>query len=281
MDKHEFKMPVDQLKNVETHFAFGENWASYAAQIDQARIEEAKKGLLKLIPAADFKGKSFLDIGCGSGLSALAAAQLGVKRIVAVDIDPVSVATTKMVLSRYDVSVPWRAEAISVFDLDTKRESTFDIVYSWGVLHHTGALWEALDKAASMVAPNGWLAIALYRRTYMDPFWKIEKRLYAGAPRAIQTLVRGTYVAAFRLALWATGRSFRDYVANYKSARGMDFYFDVHDWLGGYPYETALASEVESILAGRGFAAERIFSRPRPVGLLGAGCDEYVYRLRR
>jgi ribosomal protein L11 methylase PrmA len=93
MDKHEFKMPVDQLKNVETHFAFGENWASYAEQIEEGRIEEAKKGLLKLIPATDFKGKSFLDIGCGSGLSALAAAQLGVKRIVAVDIDPVRVWT--------------------------------------------------------------------------------------------------------------------------------------------------------------------------------------------
>jgi 2-polyprenyl-3-methyl-5-hydroxy-6-metoxy-1,4-benzoquinol methylase len=274
-------VPVNQLKNVETHFAFGKNWASYAARIDEARIEEATKGLLKLIPAVDFKGKSFLDIGCGSGLSALAAAQLGVDSIVAIDIDPVSVATTRAVLSSNNVSVPWRAETMSVFELDAMGDTAFNIVYSWGVLHHTGAMWEALNKSASMVAPNGLLAIALYRRTYLDPFWKLEKRLYAHAPHVVQTLVRGAYVAAFRLGLWATGRSFRDYLANYKSARGMDFYIDVHDWLGGYPYESVLAPELESTLASRGFAAERVFSRPQQIGLFGSGCDEYVYRLTR
>jgi predicted RNA methylase len=272
-------VPVNQLKNVESHFAFGKNWASYAARIDEARIEEVKRGLLKLIPAEEFKGKTFLDIGCGSGLSALAAARLGVDRIVAVDIDPVSVATTRAVLSSNDVSVPWRAETMSVFELDAMGDTAFDIVYSWGVLHHTGAMWEALDKAASMVAQNGQLAIALYRRTYLDSFWKLEKRLYAHAPQVFQTLVRNIYVAAFCLGIWATGRNFRSYLANYKSARGMDFYFDVHDWLGGYPYESALAPEVESHLASRGFVAKRVFTQPQQIGVFGSGCDEYVYCL--
>lgn len=142
-------------------------------------------------------------------------------------------------------------------------------------------MWEAIIKAASMVAPNGLLAIALYRKTHMDPFWKLEKRLYAHSPQIVQSVVRAVYIAAFRLGKLATGGNFREYVANYRSSRGMDFYHDVHDWLGGYPYETALAPEVASKLAGLGFKAERVFARPISSGIFGSGCDEYVYRLQR
>jgi 2-polyprenyl-6-hydroxyphenyl methylase/3-demethylubiquinone-9 3-methyltransferase len=267
------------LKSVETHFAFGKNWTSYARLIDTDKIDEAKKGLLRLIPAEDIAGKSFLDIGCGSGLHALAAAQLGASRLMAIDIDSDCVATTRNVLTNNNVSVPWLVEAKSVFDLDAKSHGVFDTVYSWGVLHHTGSMWEAVYRAASMVAPNGLLVIALYRRTHLDRLWKMEKRLYAHAPRFVQTLVGAGYIAAFRLALFLTGRSFRDYVANYKGVRGMDYFHDVHDWLGGYPYETASAAELDARLASIGLKAERVFTRPMSLGLFGSGCDEYVYRL--
>jgi len=105
---------VENLKNLETHFAFGKNWASYSALIDEPQIEEAKKGLLKLIPAEEFKGRSFLDIECGAGLHALAAALLGVSRILAIDIDHDSVATSRAVLSNKNVAVPWRADTLTI-----------------------------------------------------------------------------------------------------------------------------------------------------------------------
>jgi 2-polyprenyl-6-hydroxyphenyl methylase/3-demethylubiquinone-9 3-methyltransferase len=268
------------LKDASTHFAFGKNWASYAELIDQRQIDESKIALVKLIPAEQFRGRSFLDIGCGSGLHALAAAKLGVSRIMAVDIDADSVATSRALLSGKNVATPWQTEVVSVFDLDAQRLGTFDIVYSWGVLHHTGAMWEAVSKAASMVAPNGLLAIALYRKTHMDSFWKLEKRVYAHAPRMIQSIVRASYIAAYRLAIGMRGTSYRDFVANYKLSRGMDFHHDVHDWLGGYPYETATAPEVDAKLTELGFKIERGFVRPISLGILGSGCDEYVYRRR-
>jgi 2-polyprenyl-3-methyl-5-hydroxy-6-metoxy-1,4-benzoquinol methylase len=118
-------------KDVQTHFAFGKNWASYAELIGEHEIEEAKKALRRLIPVAELKAHSFLDIGCGSGLHALAAAELGANRILAIDIDPDSVATSKAVLSRKNIQTPWRVETMSVFDLNKEREGVFDIVYSW------------------------------------------------------------------------------------------------------------------------------------------------------
>ena len=128
------------------------------------------------------------------------------------------------------------------------------------------------------VAPN--CTGSLYRTTRCDALWKAEKRWYAKASPLAQRLARAGYIAAYGTAYTLAGRgSFRKFLANYKSARGMDFYHDVHDWRGGYPYETALAPEVDSKLTNLGFRAERIFARPTMThGLLGSGCDEYVYR---
>ena len=275
-------MAKDDLRDASSHFAFGDNWASYAALIDDEAIAESKKGLLKLIPRKEFQGRSFIDIGCGSGLHALAAAELGVSRIMAVDIDPVSVETTKAVLAKRDVQIPWQAENVSVFDLDPVRLGTFDIVYSWGVLHHTGDMWEAVRNAAALAAPSGLFAFALYRSTTIDPLWKIEKHWYAHASPFSQKLAQKVYITAYSAAHRLTGRgSFRELVDNYRSARGMDFYHDVHDWLGGYPYEAALAPEIDKRMVSLGFKAERVFAQPMSTGLFGSGCDEYVYRRQR
>jgi SAM-dependent methyltransferase len=266
------------LKDVSTHFAFGENWANYAATIDERHIVEAEKALIRLFGINGLQSKTFIDIGCGSGLHAVAAGRLGATRIVAIDIDPVSAETARKVLKDHASQVVSEVHTLSVFDLVPETFGQFDVVYSWGVLHHTGDMWGAIRKAASMVGPNGLLAIALYRKTHLDRLWKLEKRLYARSPQIIQSGIRAFYIAAFRLGKLASGANFREYVANYRSSRGMDFYHNVHDWLGGYPYETTLAPEVEANLAGLGFKAERVFARAISSGILGSGCDEYVYR---
>ncbi|EKS36388.1 class I SAM-dependent methyltransferase [Afipia broomeae] len=272
-------MSKESLKNLDSHFAFGENWASYSKLIGEPQIDHAKEGLLKLIPAENFEGCSFLDIGCGSGLHALAAARLGASRIVGIDIDPNSVATARKVLTERNPDAQWRVENISIFDLTPAHFGTFDIVYSWGVLHHTGNLWQAVAKAAALVAPGGLLAVALYRETYLDPFWKLEKRLYTSASPSVQNLIKSGYINAFRAARAITRQEpFADYIAKYSSRRGMDFEHDVHDWLGGYPYESALAPDVDQRLSALGFKAERVFARPKSSGIFGSGCDEYVYR---
>lgn len=272
------------LTQVESHFAFGRNWADYSKKVTEAEIAEAERGLQRLLGRPRLDGLSFLDIGCGSGIHSLAALRLGAREVLAVDLDPDSVATTRAMLARHaPEAAAWRAEVISVFDLSPATYGQFDLVYSWGVLHHTGDMARAVRCASAMVAPQGTLAVALYRRVWMDWFWRLEKRWYAHASESAQRRARTVYVALFRLACAVTGRSFADHVNNYRSNRGMDFNHDVHDWLGGWPYESISPEECHAWMQTLGFTAERVFARKgrllgRSSGLFGSGCDEFVYR---
>jgi 2-polyprenyl-6-hydroxyphenyl methylase/3-demethylubiquinone-9 3-methyltransferase len=259
-------------------FAFGDNWASYASLVDEERLAEAERGLVRLLGPDRLRGQSLLDIGCGSGLHAAAAARLQPARVVAVDLDPRSVETTEAMLGRHAPQLVADVHLASVFDLDPALIGHFDVVYSWGVLHHTGAMLAALKRAAELVAPGGLFAFALYRRTRLCGLWRHEKRWYAAASPRAQAAARWVYVTALRTAFFATGRDFKAHVANYKKGRGMDFEHDVHDWMGGYPYESISAGEVDTIMRGLGFAHVRSFTRPMSLGLFGSGCDEYVYR---
>jgi hypothetical protein len=167
---------------------------------------------------------------------------------------------------------------LSVFDLAPESFRRFAVVYSWGVLHHTGAMREAIEIASRVVEPGGLFAFALYHRTRMCGFWQWEKRWYSRASPHAQERARTAYVALLRLRFRLTGRDFRSYVASYKSQRGMDFAHDVHDWLGGYPYESIAAPEVETFMRRLGFEHVNSFTTPVTIGLFGSGCDEYVYR---
>ena len=267
----------EALKDASTHFAFGDNWSEYSRLLNDDRIAAAVTALERLCGSDGVGGKSFLDIGCGSGLHSLAALRLGSGRLLATDLDPMSVETTKRVLTEHEPGGNWSAAVTSVFDLDAARLGTFDIVYSWGVLHHTGSMREAIAKAAAMVSPGGAFVLALYRKTLLCSFWRIEKRAYARAPKAVQRSVRKVFEGAFAVATSIRGGNFREYVRGYEE-RGMDFHHDVHDWLGGYPYESIAPPDVHRYLVGLGFELVREFTQPGKSGILGSGCDEYVFR---
>jgi 2-polyprenyl-6-hydroxyphenyl methylase/3-demethylubiquinone-9 3-methyltransferase len=264
------------LKQRESHFEFGKNWGSFTELVDEQRIKQAEESLRRLV---EVEGKSFMDIGSGSGLFSVAALNLGASRVSAIDIDEHSVAATTKLLEKYATSrkKDWRASQTSVFDLDPAAHGQFDVVYSWGVLHHTGAMWEALEAASRMVAPGGALVVALYEQTPLCGLWTVEKRLYSRAPRLVQRALQVAYVSAYGLGLMVSGRNPIRIIRENRS-RGMDTMHDVHDWLGGYPYESTGEKALTKFFSGLGFSLQSNNSvQVHMWGILGTGCSEYVY----
>jgi 2-polyprenyl-6-hydroxyphenyl methylase/3-demethylubiquinone-9 3-methyltransferase len=263
------------LTDRRNHFEFGQNWKDYATTIDQDRLLSAMAGLEKLFPDG-LAGKTFLDIGCGSGVHSLAALSLGATRLLATDIDEISVGTTRNVLS----PIPkdrWESSVMSVFDMTPEAVGQFDVVYSWGVLHHTGAMWPAIERAAALVKPGGQFALAIYSKTSLDFVWKFEKRIYSCAPTALQWVIRQMFLGALFSAHVLRGRNPASVILTPKS-RGMNFTHDVHDWLGGFPYETATAEQLHDTVCSFGFSEARSFRLPPSIGLFGSGCQEFVFR---
>lgn len=253
-------------------YDFGRNWRSYTQIIDDRAIDGAKIGLSRLAPSEIIEGARFLDIGCGSGIHAVAATMLGAD-VTAIDRDEQAVRTARALFAHY--GLVGNVSRRSVFEIELGR---FDIVYAWGSLHHTGDLWRALDRACSHVGPGGLLIVAVYDHTPLCRAWQIEKRMYSRLPPWARALPRALFGSALlaRLAL-SSKRSPREILASYWTKRGMDFWHDVDDWLGGYPYQSATNAEVIRFARARGFRLSDRSSTKRTIGLFGAGCCEYVF----
>lgn len=260
-------------------FEFGKNWAKFLALLNEQRIGEAEASLRQMLECEDLAGRSFLDIGSGSGLFSLAARRLGA-RVHSFDYDPHSVACTAELRRRYFPDDPsWKVESGSALDAEyVKSLGQFDVVYSWGVLHHTGRMWQALDNARLPVAPGGRLFIAIYNDTgSQSARWKWIKKTYNELPRPLRAPfallavapdeLKSALRSAATLKLGAYVRSW----TNYDQNRGMSKWRDVVDWVGGYPYEAAKPDAIFEFYRQRGFALVKL----KCAG--GLGCNEFVF----
>ncbi|MEO7724746.1 MAG: class I SAM-dependent methyltransferase [Chthoniobacterales bacterium] len=275
------KTPNPNLTDVSTHFAFGDNWKDYSATIDEQKIGAAVDNLARLLGTNSLKGLSFLDIGCGSGIHSLAALRLGAEKVFATDIDPVSVETCNKVLSKSATSGEWECSVASVFNLPAKTDRRFDVVYSWGVLHHTGDMWRAIRTAAAFTKANtGVFALALYKKTPLCRLWAIEKRIYSRLPLVLQRPILALFSLAELSRLAIRGRNPVSHVKSYPRKRGMSFWYDEHDWLGGYPYESTSPEEVEKFMSELGFDLRQAFVPENSLGLTGTACAEYLFTRR-
>ena len=256
-------------------YDFGRNWNEYSDCLDEKRIDIAVKDLEKL--TGNISGKTFLDIGSGSGIHSIAAINLGASEVISIDMDNICVETTQRNLEKYCSGQNWTVRQGNILDTNRLSEKQFDIVYSWGVLHHTGNIYRAINNAIKYVKPGGKFIIALYRKTHLCKFWQIEKLIYSKY-ETIRPLIKKIYVSSLFLAYRIRGRNPDDIIKNYYKTRGMSFFHDVDDWLGGYPYQSITHDELIKFL-GDDFFLKNSFNAigKKPLGLFGSGCGEWVF----
>lgn len=264
----------------ENRFSFGKNWSQYVDEaLDEQRIELAVKALQELLMRDSLQGETFVDIGSGSGLHSLAAYRLGAEKIISFDYDADSVATTARLRELAGSPPQWEVLQGSILDDELVQKYRGSIVYSWGVLHHTGAMWDAIRNAARMVEPGGLFCIAIYNR--MDRWrgggssqtWKKIKRYYVSSPRWRQQMIVWGYISYNHLynLVWLRKNSVIE--ARHYNARGMNWYYDAVDWVGGYPFEFASVEEITSFCEN-----DLAMTTLKAVEVGGHGCNEFLFR---
>jgi len=254
-------------------FIFGTNWEKFLRLVDEDKIKDAEESLRIMLAEKDLAGKSFLDAGCGSGLFSLAAKRLGA-RVFSFDDDPHCVACTLELKKRaYPDSPDWEIRQGSVLDeCFLNSLGKYDVVYSWGVLYHTGDMKRAIILMANQVKAHGILFISIANNQGVaSQGWLRIKILYNTLPSFLRFFLVLAMASIFETKAFVgrliSGKN------PLRKERGMSVWHDWVDWCGGYPFEVAKPEDIIVPLRARGFILENL-----KTCLSGWGCNEYVFR---
>jgi len=272
-------------------FSFGRNWKNYINNVvNEKVIGEAKESLLKYLPVEEYKGKTFIDIGCRSGLFSLSALMLACEKVISFDIDENSIEAAKMLKEKFSYLIPKKGKNWDIFQGDimdetlvNKLSSQGDIVYSWGVLHHAGNMWKAIENALKLVKNNVYFIVSIYNYAPSSEFWLKVKKFYNNNP-ILQPFLIFLYGGYNILRFIIEKKTLR-----LRKERGMHVFYDAIDWLGGLPYEFACFDEIKDYVEKFGFKLLKApiklpCGKNKKVGILGklrtkdTGCNEFVFQ---
>ncbi len=263
------------------HFSFGKNWWKFIKDIEPKQLEKAKISLTEFLPQKEIKNHTFIDIGCGSGIFSLASYKLKAKKIISVDIDDSSIKCVKKIQRDNGNPKNWTTKRGSILDNKfVDKLGKYDIVYSWGVLHHTGNMNKAFENITKLCNKNGYLYIAIYNKCQglntllfgSSTLWVTIKKTYNNFGSMGKRLMEAIYLIRWFFGLIFTLRNPIRYIKTYSNTRGMSFFTDLQDWLGGYPYEFATIDELINYFGKKGFATIKSKSSS------GLGCHEILFK---
>ncbi len=265
-----------EIKNG-ARFEFGKNWHRYANKLDESNVTSALSSLKLMLKIQDLSKKKFLDVGCGSGLFSLAARKLGAE-VVSFDYDPDSSSCAQYVKNKFSPNDDlWKIMTGSVLDANfISQLGKFDVVYSWGVLHHTGNMWLAIDNASLLVKEKGFLFISIYNyQPYFSSYWLFIKKTYNKSPFVVKKLIEYIFSGFFMFSFFLADLAKKNNpLLRYKgrNRRGMQVYCDVVDWVGGWPFEVAKPEKIIDYLYNKNFSLIKLKT-------CGGrhGCNEYVF----
>ena len=255
-------------------FDFGANWERYSERaLNEDRVVTARAAFSQLIEGIDLESRTFLDVGFGQGLTSLCAASAGAS-VHSLDVNPKCLDALKLTGKFFESSVREKLSLTTGSILSEKiivdllgQSGGYHVVHAWGVLHHTGDLKQAFSNCVRLLAPRGYLIVAVYNRHWSSPLWKAIKRLYCALPTIGQKVLVGVLTPIIVLAkIVVRGKNPMD------TQRGMDFFVDIVDWVGGYPYEYASIQEVSDLGAACGLDLMRVNPASVPTG-----CNEFIF----
>lgn len=252
-------------------FDFGQNWKDFSVKsLDQQKFDDACKSIADLLPKSAIEGRDILDIGCGSGIFATAFLALGANSVVGTDINQKSIETALANKDRFLSGIKDRnklqffVDDILNSNIGNKK---FGIVYSWGVLHHTGNMKRAISHASNFVSEGGSLVIAIYNKHWSSKAWLLIKYFYNISPDFLKKFFIYLFTPIIYIAKFLVTRK-----NPLSKERGMDFYYDIIDWIGGYPYEYASVAEVTDLIEKNRFSLLKVIQAGVPTG-----CNEFVF----
>jgi 2-polyprenyl-6-hydroxyphenyl methylase/3-demethylubiquinone-9 3-methyltransferase len=274
--------------NFTERFDFGENWKNYNKKyLTEDKIRQANEAFIKFTEIQTLKELTVVDIGCGSGIHSLNFSRMNPKLLLSFDYDYKSVEATNY-LKEVHKNKNWDVKQGSI--LDEKfllRMPQFDLVYAWGVLHHTGNVWLAIKNSCDLVSEGGILYLALYSSDVKmlnreSTYWLKVKKKYNQSGFIVKRLIELSFISREKSlsalnflrvlikSLVSRQKNKTKFFSRQKRYRGMSYLIDVRDWLGGWPMEYVSDDAVIELISSKNFVLKKIKK--------GEACTEFLFK---